>query len=339
MKKKGRGMAYVLHPSGNKGAGDPSQAAIQLKADGTFMLLIGATEIGQGSTTILRQFAADALGVDIEKVAVSNLADDFAPLSFGSFASRVTLIDPHAVVNAAEDLKRRIREWAAKEYGVSPDEVEIEESSVFKRGDPKGSVMTMEQVAGGANFGGASNPGFLVGVGAWQPAKFQGHDPETGELTAVGAISFGASVAEVEVDTETGQVDVKKFVNVWEVGKAVNPLMVKMQINGGYSIGAGLALQESIFPYYPSPELGPEKMGDYFMPTFEDYPEEMITGIEEVPHPNGVHGAKGFSEGSSSGPPPAIASAIRDAIGVWITEYPVTPEVILRALEAGEAKS
>lgn len=333
MKKKGTGMSYVLHPSGNKGAGDPSQAAIQLKADGTFMLLIGATDIGQGSTTILRQFAADALGVNIDKVAVSNLADDFAPLSLGSFASRVTLIDPHAVVNAAEDLKKRIREWAANEYKVTPDEVEVEDGTVFMRSDRKGTAMTIEQVAGGANFGGGSDPALLVGVGAWQPAKFHAHDSETGEMPAVGAISFGAAVAEVEVDTETGLVDVKKFVHVWEVGKAVNPMMVRMQINGGYTIGGGFALKENVFPYYPSPEMGPGKMGDYFMPTFEDYPEEMIIGIEEVPHPNGVQGAKGFSEGSCNTPPPAIASAIKDAIGVWITEFPITPEVILRALE------
>ena len=94
MKKKGIGMALVLHPSGNKGAGDPSNAAIQLKPDGTLALLVGAVDLGQGSTTILRQFAADVMEVPIENVFASNFADDFAPLSLGSFASRVTLIDP-----------------------------------------------------------------------------------------------------------------------------------------------------------------------------------------------------------------------------------------------------
>ncbi len=338
MKKKGVGIANVLHPSGNKGAGDPSQAAIQLKADGSYMLLIGAVDIGQGSTTILRQFAADALEAPIEKISVSNIADDFAPMSFGSFASRVTLIDPHAVVNAADDLHCRIKAWVANEHSVSPDDVEIKQGNALISKDGEKIEMTREEIAGGATFGGGADPGFLVGVGAWQPCKFEDHDPETGEMTAVGAVSFGAAVAEVEVDTETGQVDVKKFVQVWEMGKAVNPLMVRQQINGGYCIGGGLALGENIFPYYPSPELGPEKMGDYFMPTFEDYPEELVFGIEEVPHPNGVQGAKGFSEGTSSGPPPAITTAIHDAIGVWIKEYPITPEVVLRALEeAGSA--
>jgi CO/xanthine dehydrogenase Mo-binding subunit len=152
-------------------------------------------------------------------------------------------------------------------------------------------------------------------------------------MTAVGAVSFGCAVAEVEVDTETGVIDVQKFVQVWEVGKAVNPLMVRQQINGGYCIGGGFALTEDVYPYYPTMDHAPEKMGDYFMPTFEDYPKEMLWGFAEVPHPDGVQGAKGFSEGSSNGPPPALASAVHDAIGVWIKKWPMTPEVILRALE------
>jgi CO/xanthine dehydrogenase Mo-binding subunit len=336
MKKRGTGFVYVVHPTGNKGAGDPSQAAIRLKPDGTYTLMIGAVDLGQGSTTILRQFAADALGVPIEKIYVSNHSEDFLPLSLGSFASRVTFIDPHAVVNAAEDLRRRIREWAANEFECHPDDVEIEGQEVFVKGDRERSSMTMDDVAGDSNFGGEANPGFLVGTGAWQPAKFEDHDPLTGAMTAVGAVSFGAAVAEVEVDTETGEVDVLKFVQVWEVGKAVNPLMVRQQINGGYSIGGGLALTENVYPYYPTEDHAPEKMGDYFMPTFEDYPQELLYGIEEVPHPDGVQGAKGFSEGSSNAPPPAIISAIHDAIGVWVKEIPATPEAILRALEEKE---
>jgi len=332
MKKKGIGMSCILHPSGNKGAGDPSQAAIELKPDGTYSLLVGAVDLGQGSTTILRQFAADALGVPIEKIYASNFADDFAPLSLGSFASRVTLIDPHAVVNAAEDLRRRIREWSANEWEANPDDIEIEGDLVFVRGDRERRSMTMGQVAGGANFGGGANPGFLVGTGAWQPGKFQAHDPETGEMTAVGAISFGCCVVEVEVDTDTGVVDVTKLTQVWEVGKSVNPLMVRQQINGGLTIGLGYALTESTYPYWPLEDFAPEKMGDYFMPTFEDYPLELAWGYQEVPHPMGVKGAKGFSEGSSNGPPPAIMAAIHDAVGIWLDTYPATPEIVLRAL-------
>jgi CO/xanthine dehydrogenase Mo-binding subunit len=153
-------------------------------------------------------------------------------------------------------------------------------------------------------------------------------------MPAVGAISFGCIVVDVEVDTETDVVDVIKMTHVWEVGKAVNPLFVRQQITGGTSIGLGAALVENAYPYYPSADIAPVNFSDYAVPTFMDYPEELNWGIVEVPHPNGVYGAKGFSEGSSNGPGPAIAAAIHDAIGVWIDEIPASREVVLRALGA-----
>ncbi len=338
MKKKGVGMALVLHPSGNKGAGDPSNAAIQLKPDGTLVLLVGAVDLGQGSTTILRQFAADAMEVPIENVFASNFADDFAPLSLGSFASRVTLIDPHAVENAAEDLKKKIREYAAELLEAHPDDVEYSGGTVSVKGVPDGPSMTLAQVGGASMFGGGNDPALLVGTGAWQPAKFHAHDPVTGEMPAVGAISFGCCIAEVEVDTETGVVEVSKMTQVWEVGKAVNPLLVRQQITGGTHCGLGTALIEDAYPYYPDAAWAPENFSDYALPTFMDYPDDFKWGFAEVPHPAGVKGAKGFSEGSTNGPPPAVMAAIHDAVGVWIDQYPATPEVVLRALEEKRKK-
>jgi CO/xanthine dehydrogenase Mo-binding subunit len=337
MKKKGVGMALVLHPTGNKGAGDPSSAAIQLKPDGSLTLLVGAVDLGQGSTTILRQFAADSMEVPIGQIYASNFADDFAPMSLGSFASRVTLIDPHAVENAAEDLKKKIREYAAELLEAHPDDLEYSDGKVFVKGAPDSASLTLAEVGGAAAFGGGANPALLVGTGAWQPAKFHPHDPVTGEMPAVGAISFGCCITEIEVDTETGVVDVLKMTQVWEVGKAVNPLLVRQQINGGMNCGLGTALIEDAFPYYPNPDWAPDNLSDYSLPTFEDYPAELHWGYAEVPHPAGVKGAKGFSEGSTNGPPPAIMAAIHDAIGVWIDQYPASPEVILRALEKKEA--
>jgi CO/xanthine dehydrogenase Mo-binding subunit len=329
MKKRGKGISLVLHPTGNKGAGDPSQAALQLKPDGTFTLIIGAIDIGQGSNTILRQFAADELDVPIESITVNNSAGNIAPVSTGTFASRVTLIDPHAVKLAAEDLKNQICEWAASQLEVDPSELIFGENKVAVKNDPA-KAMTMAEVGEGV-LGSAK---FMIGTGAWYPAPFTDHDPETGKMDSVGAISFGTCVVEVEVDTETGLVDLLKLVQVWEMGKAVNPLMCKMQINGGLNVGLGYALSENCLPYFPAVDHAVDNLGDYYMPTFADYPQEAVYGIEEVPHPMGVQGAKGFSEGPSTGPIPAIISAIHDATGVWITEIPVTPEVLLRALEA-----
>ena len=332
MKKKGVGMSCVLHPTGRKGGGDPSQAIIQVKPDGTLLLLVGAVDHGQGALTMLRQVAADAMDMPIEAIYASNMSDDLAPLSAGSAASRVTLVDPHAVVEAAEDLKRKIRAFAAPKLGEVPEKIKVAGGKVFIDDKPE-QALTMQDIGAGANL---REGLILIGCGAWQPAPVHGHDPETGELPLESVISFGCCVAEVEVDTETGRVEVTKLVQVWEVGKAINPLLVKQQINGGLQIGMGFALSENMYPYYPQPDMAVDHLADYPMPTFWDYPKELIPGIEEVPHPLGVKGAKGFSEGSTSAPPPAIISAIHDAIGIWIHEIPATPEVILRALEAKE---
>ena len=331
MKKRGNGISLVLHPTGNKGAGDPSQAAIQLKPDGTFTLIIGSVDLGQGSTTIMRQFAADELDVPIDTISVNNQAGNIAPVCTGSFASRVTLVAPHAVRIAAEDLRKKICLWAAEQFEVDVADIVFAENKVSVKNDPA-KVMSMAEV--GAGVLGSAN--FFVGTGAWFAAPYTDHDPETGKMESVGAISFGACVVEIEVDTETGVVDVHKAIQVWEIGKAVNPLMCKMQIHGGLSIGLGYALMENSMPYYPGIEFSPGSLADYPIPTFADYPEDTTCALEEVPHPMGVKGAKGFSEGSSSAPISAIITAIHDATGVWITEIPITPEVVLRALEANE---
>mgnify|MGYP002640740261 FL=1 len=331
MKKRGNGISLVLHPTGNKGAGDPSQAAIQLKPDGTFTLIIGSVDLGQGSTTIMRQFAADELDVPIDTISVNNQAGNIAPVCTGSFASRVTLVAPHAIRIAAEDLRKKVCLWAAEQFEVDVADIVFAENKVSVKNDPA-KVMSMAEV--GAGVLGSAN--FFVGTGAWFAAPYTDHDPETGKMESVGAISFGACVVEIEVDTETGVVDVHKAIQVWEVGKAVNPLMCKMQIHGGLSIGLGYALMENSMPYYPGIEFSPGSLADYPIPTFADYPEDTTCALEEVPHPMGVKGAKGFSEGSSSAPISAIITAIHDATGVWITEVPITPEVVLRALEANE---
>jgi len=329
MKKKGVAISCVLHPSGNKGAGDPSQAGIQLRADGTFTLLIGTSDIGQGSTTILRQIAAETMQVPIENIYCSNYADDFAPHSHGSFASRVTLIDSHAVENACEDLKQKIRLWASDIFEASPDDIEVADNKVFVRGAEAQHSMPMSKVGEGVNWGGS----FLVGTGSWQPDVFTPHDPETGAMASVAAIAYGGVYVEVEVDTDTGLIDVTKMVQAWDVGKAVNPLLIKAQINGGHSFGLGLALSEDSFPD-ANMEYAPMGLGDYYMPTFADYPQESLAGFVEVPCPNGVKGMKGFSEGSTNGSGPAIMAAVHDAIGIWVDSYPITPERLLKAIEA-----
>jgi CO/xanthine dehydrogenase Mo-binding subunit len=331
MKKRGIGISCNTHPAGLKGGGDPSQAQIRLKPDGTLDLLVGAVDIGQGSKTILRQIAADEMGVPIEDISLNNFDTDIGPLCTGTFASRVTFMDGNAVIMAADDLKSKIRAWASNALGAREDDIVVAGNEVTVKGAPDLSK-TMAQLGAMANWGGE----YLVGTGAYIPGPGQNFDRETGEMTAISSLAFGACVAEVEVDSETGMVEVIKLVQVYDVGKAINPLLCKGQINGGAMMGIGFALTEDFSPDYPAIDLAPEGLNDYMITTAADMPQVMITDIVEVPHKNGPHGAKGFAEMTAAAPPPAILSAIHDAIDVWITDYPATPERILKALAEKE---
>lgn len=333
MKKRGVGISCNTHPAGLKGGGDPSQAQIRLKPDGTFDLLVGSVDIGQGSKTILRQIAADELGVPLEAITVNNFDTDIGPMCTGTFASRVTFMDGNAVIRAAADLKKKISQWAAEVLEAAPDEILVADNKVFAKGYPAVSK-TMAEVGTMVNWGGQ----FLVGTGSFIPGAGQDFDPETGKMTAVASLAFGACVAEVEVDTETGVVDLLKLVQVYEIGKAINPLLCKGQINGGAMMGIGFALTEDFTPYYPKVDFAPDGLADYVIATAADMPPVKIHDIVEVPHPDGPLGAKGFSEMTASAAPPAILSAIHNAIGIWITDYPATPERILKALEEKKAK-
>ena len=334
MKKRGVGISCNTHPAGLKGGGDPSQAQIRLKLDGTFDLLFGAVDIGQGCKTVLWQIAADELGVPLEAITVCKFDTDVGLMCTGTFASRVTFIDGNAVINAARDLKAKMKRFVASQLGVEPEQLEVADNRVFVKDNPE-QGMSMTEVGALANWGGE----ILVGTGAYTPGAAQDFDPETGKMTAIASLAFGACVAEVEVDTETGVVDLLKLVQVYEIGKAINPLLCKGQINGGATMGISFALTENTCPYYPTMDFAVDNLSDYVLTTAADMPPEMITDIVEVPHPNGPRGAKGFGEMTASAPPPAILSAIHDAIGVWITDYPATPEVILRALEAKEKEA
>src|SRR5205085_2068577 len=145
--------------------------------------------------------------------------------------------------------------------------------------------------------------------------------------------SYAACVAEVEVDDETGEVVVQKMVQVYDVGRAINPTLVEGQIEGGAVMGLGLGLLENSYPYYPSVEHRGGQFGAYLGPALRDLPE-LDNVIIENPSEDGPFGAKAIGEMANNAQPPAIANAIHDAVGVWITEMPATPERVLKALEA-----
>jgi CO/xanthine dehydrogenase Mo-binding subunit len=332
-KHKGRGIASIEYPTGMNQNGDPSQAWVKLKPDGRVDVFAGTVDIGQGSKTVHTQIVADALGVPYEWVTMDNSNTDSSPVCTGSFASRGTFIGGNAVRYAAERARERVLDIASRQLEADAADLQIEEGVVSVKGAPDRKI-GVDDVAGIATW---VEGELITGTGAaFKP--FAAVDPETGavEIEPHSAISYAACVADVEVDDETGEVTVERLVQVYDVGRAINPMLVEGQIEGGAMMGLGLGLLEACYPYYPSVENRGGEFGTYLAPSVEGLPE-ITSVILENPSADGPFGAKAIGEMASNSQAPAIATAVHDAIGVWITDTPITPEKVLRALDAKAA--
>lgn len=332
-KRLGRGFTTIEYPTGMNQNGDPSQAWVKLKPDGRVDVFAGTVDIGQGSRTVHTQIVADALGVPYDWVTMDNTNTDSSPVCTGTFASRGTFIGGNAVRYAAEKARERVLEIAAKELEADIADLDVEDGTVFVKGAPDRSI-SVSDVAAAATW---KYGELITGTGA-ALKPYAALDPETGavDIDPHSAISYAACMAEVEVDDETGEVRVLRLTETYDVGRAINPTLVEGQVQGGAMMGLGLGLLESCYPYYPSVEHRGSEFGTYLAPGIEDLPE-IAPVILENPSVDGPFGAKAIGEMANNAQPPAIATAVHDAIGVWITELPITPEKVLRALERKEA--
>lgn len=332
MRHRGRGLSAIEYPTGMNLGGDPSQAWIKVKPDGRIDVFAGTVDLGQGSKTVHTQIAADTIGVPYDWVTMDVSNTDSSPLCTGTFASRGTFIGGNAVRVAAEKVREALLEIAGLEMEAHPGDLEIEDGEIRVKGSP-GESMTVEDVASAATY---AHGTVLVGSGAWmKPASVP--DPETGECDPHAAISYAACVAEVEVDDELGTVWVRKFISAYDVGRALNPLLIEGQIEGGGAMGIGLGLLEESFPYYPELEHRADRFGHYLVPTMRDLPE-FVNLVLENPSADGPFGAKAIGEMANNAQSAAIVAAIHDAVGVWISEMPATPERVLRALDEREMR-
>jgi CO/xanthine dehydrogenase Mo-binding subunit len=328
-KLRGRGIATIEYPTGMNQNGDPSQAWVKLKPDGRVDVFAGTVDIGQGSRTVHTQIVADTLGVPYDWVTMDNTNTDSSPVCTGSFASRGTFIGGNAVRFAAEKARERVLEIASKELEIDPSDLELAEGEVVAKGAPQ-KKMSISDVAAAATW---TYGELITGTGAaFKPYATVNDDDGSVELEPHSAISYAACVADVEVDDETGEVQVLRLVQVYDVGRAINPALVEGQIEGGALMGLGLGLLEASYPYYPSIEHRGGEFGAYLAPSMEDLPE-VENLILENPSADGPFGAKAIGEMANNAQPAAICSAIHDAVGVWVTECPATPERVLRALE------
>jgi 4-hydroxybenzoyl-CoA reductase subunit alpha len=309
-----------LHPH------DSCAAIVKVNEDGTVNLLTGATDIGQGSDTVLSMIAAEELGVSLENIDFSRIDTAFTPIDIGSYSSRVTYMSGNAVKIAAADAKKQLKETAAKKLGAKVEDIEFKDGLVFVKNNPERS-MTFRQLARIASNRPESKA--IIGNGSYTFLTVGPFDYETGEGNASAEYSFGAEVSEVEVNIETGQVRYVQSTLAADCGMALNPMAVEGQLEGCIVQGQGQALHEN-FIIEQGKTINPS-FADYKMPRSLDAPQ--IKGIPvETVTPGGPYGAKEAGEGVIISTPPAIVNAIHDAIGVWIKDLPVTPEKILKAL-------
>lgn len=327
-KKKGIGIAAVNYPTGMNLGGDPSQALIHATTTGSFVISLSSTDLGQGLKTVIAQIGAETLGVPFENVLIDTADTDTGPHCMGTFASRATHRVGNAVIQAATEARTVMMEVAADELEASPEDLETDgEGNIRVKGSPDRSL-TIIDVALSAHFKYGRT---ISGRGMYMKPKSD-VDPETGKMDPDSTEAHACTVAEVEVDTETGEVTVLSLKSAYEIGQQVNPALVEGQIRGGSIMGMSHVLYETTAPYYPEIDHSPGSFNEYLIPGPTELPVIEST-VLEYPSVNGPYGVKGLGEMTANPPIPAIVNAVYNAVGVRITELPITPEKILRALE------
>ena len=330
-KVRGKGIAGGWKsPSQPTNAG--SAAIIRMNEDGTFFLMTSGHDIGQGSDTALTQIAAEVLCCDPSKFTIRTGDTDHTPYEWQTVASRITYCAGNAIKLAAEDLKEKLLDLAQIKLGYIKRELYLEDGWIINRNHPE-SRMPMSDLALGLAFeDGSGYGGPAIGVGTFTLPNNINYDPATGYSPKPAAFwTTAAAGAEVEIDTETGVIEVKKMVESCDPGHIVNPELYKAQVEGGMMQALGTVLYEEL--KLKDGKVLNKSFVDYKIPTIDNAPETFIAMGVEHPEETGPYGARGIGEPAMVPGAPAIANAIYNATGCRFTEMPITPERMLKALQ------
>jgi CO/xanthine dehydrogenase Mo-binding subunit len=321
-RRSGRGMGFAIS-SYLSGAGtaiywnDMPHSEVQVKVDrGGVTVYCGAMDIGQGSDSVLATIVAEELGLQPAEVRLVTADTDTTPIDLGSYSSRVTFMAGNAAIQAARKMRAMLVEAVAAKMQRDAEGVEV--------GGGRIGDFSFEQASELAE----ARFGTVTSAGSYTPPKLAGPYKGSG-VGPSPAYSYSACVVDLDADARTGLVHVNKIWIAHDVGRAINPLLVEGQVEGSVYMGLGEALMEEQtfrkgLHKWPS-------MLEYKSPTFLDMPE-VETFIVETVDPEGPYGAKEAGQGPLLPVPPAVCSAIYDALGVWVDEVPVTPEKIVEAL-------
>jgi xanthine dehydrogenase molybdenum-binding subunit len=325
--KRGIGYAAMFHVGGGARVyrSDGCGAILKLDDFGKVTLLTGASEIGQGSETVLAMIVAESLGVPLDRVEVVNQDTSVKPWDVGVHASRTTFVAGNAVLLAAAELKQKLLAMAGDVMDEPPERLELADGFVFVRDVPE-RRLPYEQIVRAGHFreGGRT----LVAEAFYDPPNEMLDKDLRGNVSA--AYAFAAQVALVEVDEATGKVEVLRFVSAHDVGRALNPLAAEGQIHGGIHMGLGYALSEQLI--VDQGQVLTSTFMDYAILKPDDMPEIVVRLIESV-DPIGPFGAKGLGEAGAIPVSAAVANAVHDAVGVRLRELPMTPERVFRAIQ------
>ena len=332
---RGVGFAAGTYLSGARLTGHAAAAAmVRICEDGTVNLLTGASDVGQGSDTVMSAIVAEVLGLELKDVEIKRVDTDYTPADPGTFGSRVTVYAGEATKRAAEDAKRQLLESAARQFGISPEEMDIEDKKAFVKADRSKSMPWLRLV----RLACYTTPGNVI-IGKGVSTRGVGLRPnwETGEEDVGASYSFTAEANEVEVDLETGVVKcTDNSVIAHDCGLPLNPPAVETQVQGGaYHQGIAAALYEE-FKMDKGLTVNPNLV-DYKRPRAYEAPMTKVIHVI-TNDPFGPFGAKEASEGSCCTAPPAVINAIHDATGVWIKELPAQPEKVFWALRKKRGK-
>lgn len=326
-KGEGIGIASLIHVGGGARIykSDGCGAIIKLDDFGKADVFTGASDMGQGADTVIAQIVAEQLGLEVEDIHVIHQDTDICPWDVGAHASRTTFVAGNAALGAAKKIKIRILELGAELMGLPQSKLDIRNRQVVSQDDPE-KTMPIAKLLRKAHF---SHGGTMMMADFfYDPANENMGRDFRGNLSMTYA--FGTHGVRLRVDEETGKVEILDYVAAHDVGRAINPMLLDGQVHGGVMMGVGYALTEQVIL----------EKGRNMNPDFRDY--KILTAKDAIPltpvvietiDPDGPYGAKGIGEPGCVPTAPAIANAIYDAIGVRITDLPITPERVLAEIK------
>jgi len=333
---RGKGIACAV-----KAPAMPNDAAssviLKFAEDATLEVLISGIDYGQGLMTVVAQFASEALDLPVEKIRVKGCPDtDLSPYDWQTVASRQTWATGNAVFRAASEIRGKLCATAAQALSVPAEELTLKEGAVVH--EASGRSLPFERLVMGYQFpDGHAIGGPVAAASSYLPEGLLFLDPETSQSAKpVAKWTFGAQAVEISVDPETGQVTVEKVAACYDVGKVVNPGLIRGQTYGGIVQGLGTGTMEELVLDTKSGRAVNASLMDYKIPSTEDVPAEMVVDFVETAQKDGPMGARGIGEHTMIPTPAAIANALWDACGIRIAEMPITAEKVWRALKERE---